>query len=432
MSKIDNVDIFPWNISLETGIEIIDQQHKVIVNLINKVAKEVSYGTTKQEFQNEVKEVLKYTQYHFQTEEDIWKKYFPEDSSLKGHIHAHNNFVDRTLELVKKFETQELEQNIEDLLSLLTHWLTNHILDSDMRMSLTIKAIDSGSSFENAQKLVDEQMKGVMSIIIKSSLFLYDNLCANTLAYNREIRLLRKKETELKNKIEKQKLSKSNTLKELTSAFEGSSGDNKSCIAFLLIRIDSFIDIIESEGQVVVDELIKKITDSIKSTLHESEVLIRLSSSNFAIFYSDTNSKSPLEENAHQILAILSEPFIIKSNLARIYADIDTVIIPEGTNIKDELIMMSNNAIYSTISNRNYYNPTNTQELVETEIKLKKLTPRESDVLALIVKGKTNKYIARELKISMKTVEIHRSRVMKKMEAKTLADLVRITMFTQE
>ncbi len=93
---------------------------------------------------------------------------------------------------------------------------------------------------------------------------------------------------------------------------------------------------------------------------------------------------------------------------------------------------MSNNAIYSTISNRNYYNPTNTQELLETKIKLKKLTPRESDVLALIVKGKTNKYIARELNISMKTVEIHRSRVMKKMEAKTLADLVKITMFTQE
>jgi len=207
---------------------------------------------------------------------------------------------------------------------------------------------------------------------------------------------------------------------------------NKSHIAFLLIRIDSFIDIIESEGQVVVDELIKNITDRLKSTLHESEVLIRLSSSNLAIFYGDTNSTSQLEENAHQILTILSEPFIFKSNLARINADIDTVIIPEGTNIKDELIMMSNNAIYSTISNRKYHNPTNTKESLETEIKLKKLTPRESDVLALIIKGKTNKFIASELNISMKTVEIHRSRVMKKMEAKNLADLVRITIFTQE
>ncbi|GAA0527784.1 two-component system response regulator FixJ [Rhizomicrobium palustre] len=53
------------------------------------------------------------------------------------------------------------------------------------------------------------------------------------------------------------------------------------------------------------------------------------------------------------------------------------------------------------------------------------LTDRERQVLDLIVAGKANKVIAHELSISPRTVEIHRARVMEKMDAGNLADLVR-------
>ena len=56
----------------------------------------------------------------------------------------------------------------------------------------------------------------------------------------------------------------------------------------------------------------------------------------------------------------------------------------------------------------------------------KLLTPRERQVLDLVVAGESNKGIARHLHISEKTVEIHRANVMGKMRAKSLADLVKI------
>jgi FixJ family two-component response regulator len=59
--------------------------------------------------------------------------------------------------------------------------------------------------------------------------------------------------------------------------------------------------------------------------------------------------------------------------------------------------------------------------------RLARLTPREREVLDLVVAGMLNKQIAAELGAAEKTVKVHRGRVMKKMEAGSVADLVRMT-----
>lgn len=56
----------------------------------------------------------------------------------------------------------------------------------------------------------------------------------------------------------------------------------------------------------------------------------------------------------------------------------------------------------------------------------KKLSSRELEVMKKIVQGKLNKVIAYELGISISTTETHRAKIMKKMEAATLADLVKL------
>jgi two-component system response regulator FixJ len=60
--------------------------------------------------------------------------------------------------------------------------------------------------------------------------------------------------------------------------------------------------------------------------------------------------------------------------------------------------------------------------------RLQLLTPRERSVLELIVQGKTNKEIARVLGSSYRTIEVHRGHIMEKLEADSLADLVRMSL----
>ena len=88
-----------------------------------------------------------------------------------------------------------------------------------------------------------------------------------------------------------------------------------------------------------------------------------------------------------------------------------------------DLLDRINKAIEQDASNR-----AQLLEPRDIEERLSNLTPREKEVLELIVDGRPNKVIAADLEVSQRTVEIHRARVMDKMRASSLAHLVRMVM----
>ena len=64
----------------------------------------------------------------------------------------------------------------------------------------------------------------------------------------------------------------------------------------------------------------------------------------------------------------------------------------------------------------------------DVQERYEKLTPREREVMEAVVLGHANKVIAMDLELSQRTVEIHRARVMEKMQARSLASLVKYSL----
>jgi len=68
------------------------------------------------------------------------------------------------------------------------------------------------------------------------------------------------------------------------------------------------------------------------------------------------------------------------------------------------------------------------QHSVEAHVRFASLSARETEVLQGILAGKVNKVISAELKISSKTVEVHRASLMKKMAVKSVSELVKLVL----
>ena len=80
--------------------------------------------------------------------------------------------------------------------------------------------------------------------------------------------------------------------------------------------------------------------------------------------------------------------------------------------------------------NRSLHNLSATTEITEKNQKLSLLTPREKEVFDVLAQGKNHREIGELLKISPRTVEVHKARVLEKLGIKSLSDILRIAIKT--
>lgn len=184
--EADCFKIFPWNNNFETGIILIDEQHKVLVDILNKLA--VNFSNRSSEIiMNEIfDELVNYTDYHFKTEEEIWSKYLEGDEWFEAHRKTHKNFIRETLALKNDQAEKALDDIIYDVISFLSKWLAYHILDTDRHMAHVIMAIEKGASIEEAKLEATKKMSGSSQLLIDAVLSMYDHISNRTIDLMRE------------------------------------------------------------------------------------------------------------------------------------------------------------------------------------------------------------------------------------------------------
>ena len=181
------LEIFPWDENLATGLPQIDEQHKKLVHLLNKLANGLAYKVETPDLNDIFNELADYAVYHFQTEENVWHQFLAGDEWEAAHKKSHEVFVTDVLRLKDEENSKPLHDVLEDVLSFLTHWLAYHILHSDKLMSKVVLAVQSGKSLEEARQQANHEMTGAMEVLIETVLSMYDSLSSRTLQLMKEI-----------------------------------------------------------------------------------------------------------------------------------------------------------------------------------------------------------------------------------------------------
>ncbi len=130
--------LIEWTDLYSVDFDDIDEQHKKLINIINKMFTGFSDGTAVETLNDIVDELISYTQYHFDLEEKYFKKYsYPE---LEEHIKLHQGFVEKVIDFKNDVLKGKKDAPYE-VFSYIKKWLTNHILVEDIKYSKYFKSI---------------------------------------------------------------------------------------------------------------------------------------------------------------------------------------------------------------------------------------------------------------------------------------------------
>lgn len=117
-----------WNESLSVDIPKIDEQHQKLVGLVNSLHDAMMAGKGRDVLGNVLSELIKYTDYHFKTEEAAFARFgYPESDK---HRKQHDELVKTAVELKDKMDAGEMMVTVETL-NYLSGWVTNHIKKED-------------------------------------------------------------------------------------------------------------------------------------------------------------------------------------------------------------------------------------------------------------------------------------------------------------
>lgn len=141
-----------WSDSFNTKIEIVDQQHQKLLELLRHLSESFGHGGPDEALiDHSLKELLDYANEHFIEEELLMAHCKLDTRHINLHRMEHKSFIyDITSMYEHLFTEEDLTEMSERLVRFVTSWLTFHILGIDQIMARQIFAIQRGATPEQA------------------------------------------------------------------------------------------------------------------------------------------------------------------------------------------------------------------------------------------------------------------------------------------
>ncbi len=119
--------IIHWSASLSTGVETIDEQHRRLLEYLNRVHEIMVENRDEEELQEVFEGLMEYTAIHFRHEEELFDRYrYP---FATGHRREHDRLRERLASEITEY--REKRRDLMYLLAFLVDWLMDHIQGTD-------------------------------------------------------------------------------------------------------------------------------------------------------------------------------------------------------------------------------------------------------------------------------------------------------------
>lgn len=317
-------EIFPWSKSFDTGLDAIDEQHRVLVDMLNKLACHFASGTLELDSTGLLDELLAYAEYHFSCEQRIWDQELGHADITHSHHESHQAFFAK-IQALSQCESPQ-EEVLAQLFRYLTRWLAFHIVDSDRRMAFIVHAIRDGASLEDAMGRAESELDGDVSVLVKALLETYGKLSAGM------IQLMREKMARLRAEEELHTLQQ----ERLHQALEQQAGEYQQQLEGLAYT-DPLTGLWNRNGLVrAVRELMEGCDQAGCDLPERSAALISIDLDNFC----EINQRFG-EEAADRLLGVLSRRWLDAlppdARLARLGGDEFALLLPEASHAESRL-----------------------------------------------------------------------------------------------
>jgi len=130
--------IFRWSDGFSIGLEVVDDQHRKLVELLNQLAQYHTSKAADDKLLHVFDELVSYTAYHFGTEESLMEEVGVSEKHATAHRKAHKKFVEQAVAARRDAATAPREVTGE-VLAFLTNWLIQHILGMDRRLGEEVR-----------------------------------------------------------------------------------------------------------------------------------------------------------------------------------------------------------------------------------------------------------------------------------------------------
>ncbi|HOW58673.1 MAG TPA: bacteriohemerythrin [Candidatus Omnitrophota bacterium] len=119
-----------WDQTYSVNIAEIDLQHQKIAVLLDVLFEAVEQNRSVSILAEIIQELIAYAEYHFETEENLMRRYqFPE---YIEHKKEHDDFRKKVLQFQEDLHKKK-ETLASDLIKLMTHWLSDHVMNLDKK-----------------------------------------------------------------------------------------------------------------------------------------------------------------------------------------------------------------------------------------------------------------------------------------------------------